>query len=239
MNTASENPYKSLKPTAFAAEYKGLPSNPYQNSYLTSYGMFADRAQFTDAAHGGVHTMMSPIVGQHIPEKSTPTAKDKSSESNNMFRKVSCSTAANDSSLSSDAEIHPSSGVPLGEAELKQSKTSQHQTKTFADLAVEKGIMEWNNSVFDERWLEPTQPKPATASEHQQSADKSELKASDVETTSKQPQRLGTFLKELDDTKKKMDANTGTYRPDPSIWGLENAYPQYAKALHGQQHISE
>ena len=240
MTSTSENPYKTMKPTPLAPDYKGLQRNPYQNSYLTSYGMFADRAGFADAAHGGVHTIMSPLNGQHDPDEPTPTAKDSFSELNDRFRKVSCSTVANDSSLSSDVEIHPSSGVLLGEMELKQPKSSQYQTKTFQDLASEKGIMEWNNEVFDERWLEPSRPKPVNVNRSQEFANKSKLKDSDVVSTSdKRPQRLESFLKELDDTREKMDSHAGTYRPDPSIWGMKNAYPQYAKALREQHHVSE
>lgn len=57
-----------------------------------------------------------------------------------------------ESPFSSESEIHPGGGVPLYGSEDTVSST-QHQTHTFAQLAAEQGIREWNNGVFDDRWL--------------------------------------------------------------------------------------
>ena len=53
------------------------------------------------------------------------------------------------SPIGSDAEIHPSSGVPV----VSMPSTKLKQSNTFPQLASHKGIEKWNSSVFDERWL--------------------------------------------------------------------------------------
>lgn len=58
-----------------------------------------------------------------------------------------------ESPFSSDAEIHPSGGVPLYGSDDTVSSSTQHQTHTFEQLASDQGIREWNNGVFDNRWL--------------------------------------------------------------------------------------
>lgn len=58
-----------------------------------------------------------------------------------------------ESPFSSDSEIYASGGVPLNRSDNMSFSSTQHQTRTFAELAAEQGIREWNNGVFDDRWL--------------------------------------------------------------------------------------
>ena len=230
MNPSSENPYKGMEPTAFAPQYQGLLANPHQRSSLTYHGILANRSRFTDAAHGGLHTIMSPVAGQSNSQEFTPQAERNFSTSN-----VSSETTFYKSCISSDIEMHPSSGVCLNDSSKGLPSTSQHQTKTFRELAAEKGIMEWNHGVFDERWKEifPSNPTPEVKAHH--SASTQELGARATEIATLHHQKMESFLKELDDTERRMDSGSGTYRPDPSIWGVENSYSQYPQALRGQR----
>ena len=61
-----------MNPTAFAPHYKGLQANPWQLDFLNSQGLFADRSKFTNAAHGGVHSAMTPDVGRDDGESMPP-----------------------------------------------------------------------------------------------------------------------------------------------------------------------
>lgn len=72
---------------------------------------------------------------------------------NKMGRNISTNLETNDSPFSSEAEIHPSSGVPLKQSDNTIPTTTLPQNANFPQLAQHQGIHDWNNSVFDDRWL--------------------------------------------------------------------------------------
>lgn len=223
-----------------AAAYEGVTANSYQSSCLNSCGMFIEQSNFADAAHGGVHTIMSPLAVQTTSEEGLfARSERKPSASNKIARNAMNNTPVNESTLSSESEIYPSSGVPLDESDMNVSGMDQGQMKTFQQLAEEKGIREWNNTVLDERWLESFDQNTTTRNERYHLTGYDNLTAKGSELASLRHPRLQSFLKELDDTRNKMDSKSEPYKPDPSIWGFENTYPQHAEVLRGQQSIRE
>lgn len=70
-----------------------------------------------------------------------------------MSNKISTHAGTKDSPFSSEAEIHPSSGVPLNQSDNIVPNTTLPQNTNFSQLAEHQGIHDWNNSVFDDRWL--------------------------------------------------------------------------------------
>lgn len=240
MASSSRDPYEGMTSTPAVPAHNGFEGNPWLISYPNLHEAFADLSQFTDAAHGGVHTVMTPIVGQGTNEE-TPSsnAGQKPAASDFTSKDVSSPTVQHESSFSSEAENHPKSSVRWDESDMSMPDTHRTQTKTFQQLAAENGIREWNNNVPDERWLEPSESSTAPIGEPQQPAEKKELSAKMIELMSRRHKRLESFLKELDDTETKMDSRIGTFQPDPSIWGLENTSSQYTRAFRGQQPTNE
>ena len=167
---------------------------------LSTYGLFSDRSKFTDAAHGGVHTLMSPIT----TDQTSPTSEE---------------------------DIHFSSGVPLGNESDVVASNHQHQTKTFEQLAAEKNIRAWNHEVFDDRWL---QPLPST--EQNTAISKHNLPTEKVESTFQSHKRLNALNKELDETQKRMIAGKTIYRADPQ---QDDSEKGSAKAVHGGEQLTK
>lgn len=228
------NPYAGMKPTPFAPAYQGILTNSNSNSYTTAYSSSANRSKFVDATDGGVHTVMNPMVGQDTTEKgSFSGTKATFSASNTMSKDTSNDIAFNESSFSTRNEHHPSSDICLDSSGTNVPMTNQNQTKTFQQLATERGISQWDSEILDERWL------PANRNEQQPRTSKREITSKEIENVSRRHKRMESFLKELDDTEENMNSQLGIYRPDPQIWGLENTYPRYARALRGSQPTSE
>ena len=72
---------------------------------------------------------------------------------NQVDRDNSTHVGANDSPFSSEADLHPSSGVALNQFENTMPTITLPQGASFSQLAEDQGIEDWNNSVFDDRWL--------------------------------------------------------------------------------------
>lgn len=73
---------------------------------------------------------------------------------NPMGPNISTHARTNDSPFSSEADIHPSSGVPLNQSDNNTMPTTAlPQHANFSQLAENQGIHDWNSSVFDNRWL--------------------------------------------------------------------------------------
>ena len=234
---------KKMLPNPFAPIYKGLATSSFGNPSLTSHSTLADRSKLTDVTHGGLHTVMSPRKGEETSEHSV-SAKDKRkfSASDETSRNASYHTALYESPLSSEAEIHPSSGVRLDgldESDLATPHAGSNQVKTFQQLAGERGIREWNHRVLDERWLEAAEPSVKGTEEEHSSVKDDSLPAGNPALDILRHPRLQSFLKELDYTREKMVSQSVSYRPDPSIWGRENTDPQYSAASGEQRATKE
>ena len=233
-------------PKPFAPLYEGLAATSFGNSSLTSRSIFADRSKPTDRAHGGLHTVMSPAVDEQTSQENVSEKdKRKFSTSNETSTGASYHTAVHESPLSSETEIHPSSGVRLDESDLQTPHAGSNQVKTFKQLAEERGIREWNHRVLDERWLEIAEPptkesKGMPVSKEMPVPMRGDSSLADnVGHEILRHPRLQSFLKELDYTREKMDSKSGSYQPNPSIWGREHTYPQYSTASREQQPTKE
>ena len=154
MAAPSNSPYDDLRPTPFAPAYEGVIARPSRQPNFTSYGIVADPARFTDAPNGGVHTVMSPKKGQRSGQEILAgIQKRHDSTVHTSPSKSSQQTPFTDSS--SEAEIYPSSGVPLTDTNKAMSFAERRQAKTFQQLEAENGIMQWNMKVLDHRWVTP------------------------------------------------------------------------------------
>lgn len=222
MGTSPVNPYQGMKPTPYAIPYNGLIGEPARYPrHLTMYGAFSDPSNLTDAAHGGFHTTMNPKIGQHAGE-------EPSNVMTRNFSNRTATTAANESFLSSEVELHPSSGVPLGVADGAMPVMNYPQTKTFQELGAERGIMEWNNTVPDVRWLTPSPKAELRPDEFLLSAGAGTSTAQEVITAIRhrafvREKRL-RLIRDLDETQREMERRQEFFQLDPSIWGLEYAY---------------
>lgn len=131
---------------------------PGQSGHLTPYGDLGHLVSSTnpapnprdamtqEAAHLGVNTQLikKPVS---IDIQRNPSAL------NTMTNNASDLVGFSNSPPSSDAEIHPSAGASLEKLDGTADRKMQHQTSTFPQLAKLEGIREWNNSVWDDRWL--------------------------------------------------------------------------------------
>ena len=106
------------------------------------------------------------------------------------------------------------------------------QTTTIKQLAAEKRIKEWNEKVLDERWLEPQGSSNPEAIDQKQ-----RIVPIDVDALGINQAPGGT--KKLDTPKAKMASSVDIFRPDPSIWGIENIGPQGSQASSEEQSCKE
>ena len=162
MKFSSNQQYKGtmLAPTPVSDhKYSGLTLDPSMRGSLSSHGAFIPSSIPTRDNHSQGDEATESLTSLHNTLRSpTLNIQDRNMSFSKMDRKISAHTGTNDSPFSSDAEIHPSSGVPLNQFELNQSEsnmptTTLPQQANFSQLAEHRGIHEWNNSVFDDRWL--------------------------------------------------------------------------------------
>lgn len=235
------NPYEGLKPTPFAPAYKGIIARPMKHPNLTTYGMFADTPSFANASQGNLHTIMSPKNGLRSAGEILDSICDRESSAIKASPGYSSNQpAANESPFSSEADIYPSSGVPLDDADKSGPVKDQHQSKTFRQLEAEKGIMKWNTNVFDDRWLTPP---PMTV----QSTENSEPSTSMAPTTQQvvtkaqdiahlRHEKPESFLGDLGNIERRIQSRQGSFRPDLSVWSQSSSSPEHVKSFRGQQH---
>ena len=140
-----------------------------------------------------------------------------------MARNVSHRSTYDESPSGSHSNVRSRSRVRFDDVNLEMPSTPQRQAKTFPQLSAEKGIKPWLHRVADERWLENY--RPHVASPRRQSPSK----------TREHQRRMEIFFRELDKINKKMKIHAGVFRPDPAIWGLENASPNYRRAIQGER----
>ena len=74
-------------------------------------------------------------------------------EPRTMVRDASHQPSIQESTYSSNQSIHPSHGVAVSDSDPTMPVMPQHQTHDFAQLASAQRVREWNNSVFDDRWI--------------------------------------------------------------------------------------
>lgn len=230
MTSSSTDPTDGMKSTAFTPVYKGFTFTPRSN--LTAYGTFADRSKLQDASLGGVYTLMNSTEGTSHEADGQPSVTGA------MARKVSKETQSEESLFSSEAEIHPCAGVPVGVFEGDIPTMNEHQEKSFEELETERGIMEWNNSVFDERWLDPSIPNLQTPNNPRRPTTPGMITGQQIQHASAKHQRWISFLQDLESTRKKMDLSA-RFRPNPSIWGKGDKSPPPEKVLHEEQPTKE
>jgi len=140
-------------------EYTGVTLVPGQVSSLNTYGIFGPSASLTGTKQPGHiqgdRQAALPLASLHTVEDARNLNADHVLPVHNTMPHYSRyqPPRVDESPFSSDAEIYPSGGVALSGSDDSMSSSTQHQTHTFAQLAAERGIREWNNGVFDNRWL--------------------------------------------------------------------------------------
>lgn len=157
MNPSSEQKYKGpkLAPTPVSDhQYTGVNLDPKQRDSLTSHGAHIHAALSRDSfnrrdiqAAESLTTMRSARGSSALGQHHNGPSFDK------VGQNISTHTNTNDSPFSSEAEIHPSSGVPLNQSGSTMPTTTLPQNANFPQLSEHQGIQNWNNSVFDDRWL--------------------------------------------------------------------------------------
>ena len=158
MNPSSYQPYKGpkLAPTPLSDhQYTGVNLDLKKHGSFTSHGAFLPPSAPTRDVNnrGDIQTTESRPILRNAPGSSTLSHQPKNTSFNKMRTKTPTYTGASDSPFSSEAEIHPSSGVPLRPSNSTMPTTTLPQHANFSQLAEHKGIHDWNNSVFDDRWL--------------------------------------------------------------------------------------
>ena len=158
MNRSSEQMYKGpkLAPTPVSDhQYTGVNMDPKQRDSLTSHGapihasaLSRDNFNRRDIqAAESLTTLRSARGSFALGQHHNGSSFDK------IGQNISTHTNANDSPFSSEADIHPSSGVPLNQSDSTMPTTTLPQNTNFPQLSEHQGIQNWNNSVFDDRWL--------------------------------------------------------------------------------------
>ena len=158
MNSPSNQQYKGpkLAPTPVSDnQYTGLTLDAKKRGSLTSHGAFLPSSASTRETYnrGDVQAAESLTSLRNALGSSTLGNHYKNTSFNRMSQKKSTQARTNDSPFSSEADIHPSSGVPLNQSDSTMPTTTLPQHANFSQLAEHQGIHDWNNSVFDDRWL--------------------------------------------------------------------------------------
>ena len=158
MNSLSNQQNKGpmLAPTPVSDhQYKGLVLYPKRGGSISSHGAFNPASvRLRDSSNRGDIQAADSLTGLHNARG--PYVKDHSHKDpsfNEMSPENSTQAVTNDSPFSSEAEIHPSSGVSLHQSDNTMPSTTLPQNASFHQLAQHQGIHDWNNSVFDKRWL--------------------------------------------------------------------------------------
>lgn len=157
MNPSSNQQYKGpkLAPTPVSDhQYTGLTLHPKQHGSLASHGaLIPSSGPPRHHYRGDPQAAKSPTSLRNARGSSSLGHHHEGISVNKMGRDISTNARTNDSPFSSEAEIHPSSGVPLNESDNTMPTTTLPQHANFPQLAEHEGIHDWNNSVFDDRWL--------------------------------------------------------------------------------------
>ena len=158
MNTSSHQPYKGpkLTPTPLSDhQYAGVNLDLQKHGGLASHGSFLPPSAPTRDVYSraDIQTVESPTTIRNAPASSTLGRDPKNTSFNKIDTKTPTQVGTNDSPFSSEADIHPSSGVPLNQSGNTMPTTTLPQHANFSQLAEHQGIHDWNNSVFDDRWL--------------------------------------------------------------------------------------
>ena len=135
-------------------QYTGVNLDLKKHGSLTSHGAFLPPSAPVRDIYGrrDIQAAESLTTLRNAPGPSTLGHH----QMNTSFNKMALNTArarTSDSPFSSEAEIHPSSGVPLNQSDSTMPTTTLPQHANFTQLAENQGIHDWNNSVFDDRWL--------------------------------------------------------------------------------------
>ena len=158
MNPSSYPPYKGpkLAPTPLSDhQYGGVNLDLQAQGSLASHGGFLPpSAPIRDIySRGDVQTVESPTTIRNAPTSFSLGRDTKNTSFNRIGTKTPTQIGTNDSPFSSEADIHPSSGVPLNQSGSTIPTTTLPQHANFSQLAEHQGIHDWNHSVFDDRWL--------------------------------------------------------------------------------------
>lgn len=158
MNTSSYQPYKATKlaPTPLSDhQYAGLNLDLQTHGSLASHEGFLPTSAPTRDVYSreDFQTAESPTTMRNALASFTLGRDPKNTSFNKIGTKTPTQVGTNDSPFSSEADIHPSSGVPLNQSGSTMPTTTLPQHANFSQLAEHQGIYDWNNSVFDDRWL--------------------------------------------------------------------------------------
>ena len=136
-------------------QYTGVTLDPEQRRSLTSHRAFIPSLGPTRDRYsrGDIQAAESLTTLRSARGSSTLSHSHQRPSFNKMDRNMSTHAGINDSPFSSEAEIHPSSGVLLNQTDSTMPTTTLPQNANFPQLAEHQGIHDWNNSVFDDRWL--------------------------------------------------------------------------------------
>ena len=141
-----------------------------------------------------------------------------------------------DSPFSSEAEIHPSSGVPLNQSDNTMPTTTLPQNANFPQLAETQGIHNWNNSVFDDRWLlqpeeiwnlEARRESVITVSPERQALNRNTPRIGDQmgsrtegsQRSSTQTAHMQRFVREAEEKEKELRGRQESSAPTEARWG--------------------
>ena len=155
------------QPVAYPYTLFGAPAMP--NSHLP--GFQDTGADLRAAAHyhrtAGSDTTRQNAVNQSFLARDRPVpgfnsmAQSTGNQSHSGHEHVlpGVITMARDASFQSSKQesmyssIYPGGGVPVSGTDNSTPIMLQHQTHNFSQLASKQRVRDWNNSVFDDRWV--------------------------------------------------------------------------------------
>ena len=223
-------------------QYTGVNLDPKQRDSFTSHGALVHTSALSRDTYNrrDIQAAESLTTLCNTRGSSTLGHHHNGPSFDKVGRNKSTHTSNNDSPFSSEAEIHPSSGVPLDQSDSTMPTTTLPQNANFPQLAEHQGIHGWNNSVFDDRWL--LQPEEIwnlatrresviTISPERQALDRNTSRVGDDMTSrTEEPRRSSTLnahgqrlLHEAEDKNQKLRARQVSTAPTETCWeGSEN-----------------
>lgn len=139
--------------------YHGVILAPDQSANLTAYGAFKESSSSNSFSKGhgsnasdalAMRPRAAGSVTQLDPFSSNPqTTQPANTTTNNI---ANAHQSSYNASVTAE-EMHPIGGVPVKVIGKVNRGTLAHQTNTFPNMAAGQSISDWNNKVFDNRWL--------------------------------------------------------------------------------------
>lgn len=185
-------------------QYTGVNLDSKKHSSLSPYAAFMPPSAPARDTYdrGDIQAAKSITTLCNAPRPFTLGQNQKTPSFNMSCLNTTTHARSNDSPFSSEAEIHPSSGVSLNQFDSTMPTTTLPQHANFSQLAEHQGIHDWNSSVFDDRWLlqpeeiwnlEPRRDSVTTLSPERVALSRNNTRTGDQASSYARLQRMSTL----------------------------------------------